>query len=78
MSAIVERKDSFDSIPEVDFINELVRGDIEKLDKELISAFKLMEMNGELKPEPLLIEDKSRFVLFPIKQPDVSILISKI
>jgi len=28
-------------------------------------------MNGDFAPEPMLQEDKSRFVLFPIKQPDV-------
>lgn len=28
-------------------------------------------MNGEMVPEPMLQEDKARFVLFPIKQPDV-------
>lgn len=37
------------------------------------SDFKLKEMNGELLQEPLLAEDKSRFVLFPIKYPDVSL-----
>jgi len=28
-------------------------------------------MNGDMIPEPMLQADKSRFVLFPIKQPDV-------
>ena len=36
------------------------------------TAFKIKEMEGKLEPEPLLQEDKTRFVLFPIKQPDVS------
>ena len=35
------------------------------------SEFKVKEMLGELLPEPLLVEDKTRFVLFPIKQPDI-------
>jgi ribonucleotide reductase beta subunit family protein with ferritin-like domain len=35
------------------------------------TVFKLKEMNGELEDEPLLVEDKTRFVLFPIKQPDI-------
>ena len=35
------------------------------------SAFRLKEMQGELLPEPLLVEDKRRFVLFPIKQPEI-------
>lgn len=78
MSAIVERKDSFDSIPEVDFIKQLMSDDIEYLDNQLISEFKKLEMNGQLKPEPLLTEDKARFVLFPIKQPDVSPYLFKI
>ena len=38
----------------------------------LVSEFKIKEANGELLPEPLLVEDKSRFVLFPIKHTDVS------
>ena len=36
------------------------------------TEYKLQELNGDLAPEPLLQEDKTRFVLFPIKQPDVS------
>ena len=35
------------------------------------TAFKIKEMKGKLAPEPLLQEDKTRFVLFPIKQPDI-------
>jgi ribonucleoside-diphosphate reductase subunit M2 len=35
------------------------------------TAFKVREANGELAPEPLLQEDKTRFVLFPIKQPEI-------
>jgi hypothetical protein len=42
--------------------------------EDKISIFRLKEMNGENKPEPLLIEDKARFVLFPIKQPEVNII----
>ena len=38
----------------------------------LVSEFKIKEANGELLPEPLLVEDKSRFVLFPIQHTDVS------
>ena len=36
------------------------------------TEYKLQELKGDLAPEPLLQEDKTRFVLFPIKQPDVS------
>lgn len=35
------------------------------------SAFRIKEMRGELLPEPLLIKDKRRFVLFPIKHTDI-------
>lgn len=35
------------------------------------TEFKLLEIQGKLKPEPLLIEDKTRFVLFPIKHDDI-------
>ena len=35
------------------------------------SAFRIKEMHGELLPEPLLIKDKRRFVLFPIKHTDI-------
>ena len=38
------------------------------------SDFKQREMRGELAPEPLLTEDKTRFVLFPIKHHDVSLV----
>lgn len=64
---------SFGSIPEVDFIKELVNNELAALkDGNCPSDFKLKELAGELLPEPLLLEDKSRFVLFPIKHPDVS------
>lgn len=33
--------------------------------------FKIKELNGELLPEPLLVPDRTRFVLFPIKHNDV-------
>lgn len=32
----------------------------------------LMEMSGELKPEPILTENPGRFVLFPIQHSEVS------
>eukprot|EP00949_MAST-11_sp_MAST-11-sp1_P001256 g1256.t1 len=38
---------------------------------DVVSEFKKMEVNGELKPEPMLIENPKRFVLFPIKQAEV-------
>lgn len=36
-----------------------------------ISEFKTKELNGELKPEPFLVENPHRFVLFPIQHDDV-------
>ncbi len=67
----ITRGESID-LPDVSFLSlkpesgGAVPGEI------IISDFKRKEMNGELVPEPLLIEDKSRFVLFPIKHNDVS------
>jgi hypothetical protein len=40
----------------------------------VVRDFKQKEANKELLPEPLLIEDKARFVLFPIKHNDVRAL----
>lgn len=52
--------------PEVDLIQSLIG----KLDlKE--SEFKIMEREGKLKPEPILMENKNRFVLFPIRHQEV-------
>jgi ribonucleoside-diphosphate reductase subunit M2 len=72
---MTSRSESFESIPEVEFVRQL---DVElnTHDASLVSDFKKMELAGLLKPEPLLMEDKSRFVLFPIKQPDVSSLVA--
>jgi len=73
----VHRVNSIDSIDLVDFLVE----DHDRLtiapgagteEESLVSEFKQMELRGELKPEPLLMEDKQRFVLFPIKHTDVS------
>ncbi|KAJ1421127.1 ribonucleotide reductase small subunit, partial [Ochromonadaceae sp. CCMP2298] len=53
----------------------MIAEEIEAIDKSFnesyVTEFKKLEMSGKLKPEPLLMEDKSRFVLFPIKQPDI-------
>lgn len=74
MSSMSERKGSFDSIPEVDFIHQSVQEDIDSIDAQLMSDFKILEMRGELQPEPLLQADKSRFVVFPIKHHDVRMI----
>lgn len=57
-----------DSIPMVSFIQETPEAEV----GPIISDFKRMEIEGKLNPEPLLAEDKTRFVLFPIKHTDVS------
>lgn len=67
------RSTSFDSIPEVEFLHKILEKDLLDANEELVSDFKRKERNGELAPEPLLVEDKSRFVLFPIKHTDVRI-----
>jgi len=36
-----------------------------------VSAFRQRELNGELLPEPMLQENKNRFVIFPIQHKDV-------
>ena len=78
MSAMEESKviksESFESLGSVDFLSkEFESSHLEETSSEpVMSEHKRKEMNGELLPEPLLMEDKTRFVLFPIKQPDVS------
>lgn len=64
-----DRSDSFDSIPELDFIKDMMKDELAANDQ--VSEYRRRELNGELLPEPLLAEDKSRFVLFPIKHTDV-------
>lgn len=70
------RSDSFDSIPDVGFICKSLENEEDPIarmaQESLVSEFKLKELNGELAPEPLLMADSKRFVLFPIKHPDVS------
>ena len=70
----VQRVDSEASIESVDFLVEsLEKTPLIGEDKQpKVSEHRMKEMNGELEPEPLLVEDKNRFVLFPIKHHDVS------
>ena len=63
------RTESFESIPDVDFMIQSIETDLASFD---ISDFRMKEAAGELLPEPLLVPDNSRFVLFPIKHSDVS------
>ncbi len=69
VSEKMERSDSFDSIPEIEFIQQMVGDELRCIDH--VSKQKTLENMGELIPEPLLIPDKTRFVLFPIKHADV-------
>lgn len=71
-SVTCSRSESFESIPEVDFIKKMVAEQVDDINKSLMTEFKKLELAGKLLPEPLLIPDKSRFVLFPIKHHDVS------
>ena len=72
----VTRTDSLESIESVDFLVEgLEKAQLSSGDSRVqVSEHRLKEKNGELLPEPLLIEDKQRFVLFPIKHHDVRIV----
>lgn len=60
-----------DALPSAEFlkIRENLKMTCEGLQEA--SAFKQKEMNGEFLPEPLLQEDKTRYVLFPIKHTDI-------
>jgi hypothetical protein len=69
----LERNDSFASIPTVDFMKDLIDGELKEIDQMQITDFRRKENEGLMEPEPLLIADKSRFVLFPIKHTDVSL-----
>ena len=74
----IQRTESLDTIPSAGF-EITVKSLIDDMNNAMmVSEFKRMEANGELKPEPLLMEDKSRFVLFPIKHNDVSFCILSI
>lgn len=66
------RTESFESIPDVDFMVQSIQADLAAVN---ITEYRMMEATGKLLPEPLLIPDSSRFVLFPIKHSDVSLII---
>jgi|AACY02.7.fsa_nt_gi hypothetical protein len=69
--AKVTRSESLESIPSVDFLADELNDSTLLSDAITMTDFRKKEMNGELLPEPMLMEDKTRFVLFPIKQHDV-------
>ena len=61
---VLERVDSLDSIDSVTFlVSEFNRSVMAALEEDEISEFKRRELEGSLLPEPLLMADKSRFVL---------------
>lgn len=76
MSSLSERNSivRVDSIESVDFLVDTlnISVDHEPEEERCVSEFRKLEMAGLLAPEPLLIADKARFVLFPIKHNDVS------
>ena len=61
-----------DTFPELTFIKsmDLTASSIEPAVE--VTEFRQLEKTGQLEVEPLLKEDKSRFVLFPIQHKDVS------
>jgi hypothetical protein len=65
----INRTESLDSIPCVDFISKMVADQLTLVEP---SEMRRKELAGELLPEPLLEADRHRFVLFPIKHTDVS------
>lgn len=75
----MQRTESIDSVdttetnntfPEVDFLRST---SYEAHTKDTVTEFRQREIDGLFDEEPLLKEDKSRFVLFPIEHSDVSI-----
>lgn len=59
--------------PELDFVDENYNSSDENDDNATTSCseFKMRELRGELLPEPYLMENPNRFVLFPIQESDV-------
>jgi hypothetical protein len=64
------RVPSIESLGDADFLVKDIEASAAP-SEDLVTEFKKLELRGELKPEPLLTEDKQRFVLFPIKHTDV-------
>ncbi|GFH59754.1 hypothetical protein CTEN210_16230 [Chaetoceros tenuissimus] len=44
---------------------------VEEMEKVTVTEHRQLELDGKLKPEPLLEENPGRFVLFPIQNPEV-------
>jgi hypothetical protein len=71
----ISRCSSVETIPDVNFLVQSVEADLKGAAVD-VTEFKKMELRGDFSPEPLLAEDKTRFVLFPIKHCDVSPLLA--
>jgi len=70
--SVIERVQSTETLGSVDFLIEGI-GELSYQEASAsMTAQRELELQGQLAPEPLLVEDKSRFVLFPIKHTDVS------
>jgi len=64
-----------DTFPEATFIKSMdLNASLEPSSSSVqVTEFRQLEKTGQLEVEPLLKEDKSRFVLFPIQHKDVSL-----
>ena len=67
---MTSRSPSGSDIPEIGFLN-LSEEQILPDDPKEESEFRKLEKSDDFKPEPLLVEDPNRFVLFPIKHSDI-------
>jgi hypothetical protein len=65
----IDSCDTNGTFPEVDFLPQTISPQ-----QSFQTEFRLLEKAGLTKPEPLLMEDKTRFVLFPIRHTDVCVL----
>jgi hypothetical protein len=54
-------------------MKDLINGELREIDQQQMTEHRRKEASGEMEPEPMLIAEKSRFVLFPIKHTDVSL-----
>lgn len=63
-----QEEEEEDSVSEASFSSS---SSAKKQEEPRMSEYKLKELNGELLPEPYLIENPNRFVLFPIEEKDV-------
>jgi hypothetical protein len=73
----VVRNESFDSLGGVEFLMDELNSQRlgAESPKPKVTEFRKKELRGEIY-EPLLAEDKHRFVLFPIKHDDVRTILS--